>query len=117
MVPFLMDVDLGLTGRDPAITCAPTDRHRPGRRRHRGPRPHRRPRRPGRPVHRAGTSLTASRSYGPWGAVTATSQAPQAGSLGYQFQCTQPRHRPDVPTSALDLFNQLRASGEISVSP
>ena len=23
MVPFLMDVDLGLTGRDPAITCAP----------------------------------------------------------------------------------------------
>ena len=65
----------------------------------------------------AGTSLTASRSYGPWGAVTATSQAPQAGSLGYQFQYIQPRHRPDVPTSAFDLFNQLRASGEISVSP
>jgi RHS repeat-associated protein len=36
------------------------------------------------------TTLTASRSYGPWGAVTATSATALTGSLGYQSQYTSP---------------------------
>ncbi len=38
----------------------------------------------------SGTSLSASRSYGPWGAVTANSTSALAGSLGYQSQYTSP---------------------------
>ena len=38
----------------------------------------------------AGTVLSASRSYGPWGAATANSASPLTGSLGYQSQYTSP---------------------------
>ena len=38
----------------------------------------------------AGTGLSASRAYGPWGAVTVNSTSALAGSLGYQSQYTSP---------------------------